>query len=235
MSNGDNVNVSFDGYRSYSDWGLMLEKIILSFPNPIENKITVPGMDGKLDLSEVNAPLNYDEREIKLIFSLMGNYEDWHELSSRIANLIHGKVVKIILGTDAGYYYLGRVRLESAKENDAYDDIIISGNVDPYKYDLNDGTEPWIWDIFSFRDGIIREYSNIVVNGTQSITIVGRKKRVIPTVTCSAPLILAYGSMTINLPAGTTKVYELQLGEGEHILRFAGNGTVTISYRGGSL
>lgn len=229
------INISFDGHLSYVEWGLMLERMYISFPVPVENKIAIPGRDGKLDLSEVNSPLSYDEREVKFVFSTVSNYEEWHRKSSEIANLIHGKTVRIVPDTDPGYFYIGRVGLESDKDNEVLDDITISGMVDPYKYDINDGTEDWIWDEFSLSDGIIREYQDIVISGTGKITVIGRRKRAIPLITCSAPMTLAYGSLTVSLPAGTTKVYELQLGEGEHELVFRGNGTVTISYRGGSL
>lgn len=231
----DYINVSFDEHLSYREWGLMLENISISFPVPLENKITIPGRDGKLDLSEVNAPLTYDEREVKFTFSLISGYDAWHKKASEIANLIHGKEIKIILDTDPGYFYIGRVRLESSKDNDVLDDIIISGMVDPYKYDVNDGTDEWLWDDFDLTDGIIREYYNILIEGTGTVTIIGRRKRAIPIITCSAPMVLTYGNLTINLPEGETKVYELQLGEGEHELIFTGNGTVNISYRGGSL
>lgn len=96
-------------------------------------------------------------------------------------------------------------------------------------------TGDWLWDPFSLMDGIVREYKDIKVLGKREIIIAGRKKRVIPTITCSSPMTLTYGKLTLNLPAGKTKVYELQLGEGEHALEFSGNGTVSVSYRGGSL
>lgn len=37
------------------------------------------------------------------------------------------------------------------------------------------------------------------------------------------------------LPAGETTVYDIRLQEGDNYVTFTGNGTVKISYRGGSL
>lgn len=235
MENELMMNVLFDSYKSYDDWGLLLESIFISFPSPVENKISVPGRDGKLDLSEIVSQITYDEREIKLTFSLVGSYEDWHKRSSHIANAIHGKIVKIILDTDPGFYYIGRIVLESEKNDDVFENIVISGTVDPFKYDMEDGTGDWLWDPFSFEDGIIREYRGIIVNGSKTVIVPGRRKRAMPSITCSAPMELSCGKITVNLPVGTTKVYELQLGEGEHELVFRGKGIVSISYRGGSL
>ena len=221
MENELMMNVLFDSYKSYDDWGLLLESIFISFPSPVENKISVPGRDGKLDLSEIVSQITYDEREIKL--------------SSHIANAIHGKIVKIILDTDPGFYYIGRIVLESEKNDDVFENIVISGTVDPFKYDMEDGTGDWLWDPFSFEDGIIREYRGIIVNGSKTVIVPGRRKRAMPSITCSAPMELSCGKITVNLPVGTTKVYELQLGEGEHELVFRGKGILSISYRGGSL
>lgn len=40
---------------------------------------------------------------------------------------------------------------------------------------------------------------------------------------------------TYSLPAGETTVYDIRLQEGDNYVTFTGNGTVKISYRGGSL
>lgn len=138
MENGP-VNILFDSYKSYDTWGLLLENIYISFPALVEKKVAVPGMDGKLDLSETISPVTYDEREVKFTFSIEGRHEEWHERCSRIANAIHGKKIKVIMDTDPSYYYVGRMMLETAKDNDVLCDIVISGMVDPFKYDLDDG------------------------------------------------------------------------------------------------
>lgn len=235
MTGNENVNITFDGWRSYDDWGLMLEKIEISFPEPKENKVSIPGMDGTLDLSEILSPMAYEERIVCFNFSMAGRQEDFRTRSSLIADRIHGRKVKIIVGTDPGYYYLGRMRLESSMDDDVVENLTISGSVEPYKYEVNDGSEDWEWDTFDLENGVIREYKDLLIIGNRVITVIGRRKRVIPSVTCSARMALFYNGTTINLPAGTTKLYELQIGEGEHDLTFVGNGTVTISYRGGIL
>ena len=40
---------------------------------------------------------------------------------------------------------------------------------------------------------------------------------------------------TYSLPAGETTVYDIRLQEGDNYVTFTGNGTVKISYIGGSL
>lgn len=114
-------------------------------------------------------------------------------------------------------------------------ELTITGNVDPYKYDIEDGSEPWKWDPFSFRTGIIRNYSKRQINGSGTITIIGRRKQVNPTIITDTEMTVACEGQVISLQPGATVLYELQLGEGRHDLTFTGTGTVTVLYRGGSL
>lgn len=207
-----------------------MEQMEISFPSPKEKNIDVPGADGNLDLTEINGPVKYENRNIEFTFSRQIEYESWHNLVSEIAAVLHGKKIKAILDTDPGYYYIGRFKLDTKKTDDVLAEICITGSVDPYKYDLEDGTEDWLWDTLDFEVGIIREYNNISINGSGTITIVGREKYTEPVITCSSPMVLTCGSIIVNLPAGTTKVYEILLGPGDHELVFSGHGTVTVSY-----
>jgi hypothetical protein len=93
--------------------------------------------------------------------------------------------------------------------------------------------EPWLWDSFSFEDGIIRDYYDISVPGT--LTITGRRKRVCPKFICSVAMTVSYLGNTYNLAMGENIVPDIFLGEGEHLLAFGGSGTVDVDYRGGSL
>ena len=230
------MNVKFGDIKSYDDWKLKLLDVKISFPAVKEKNIDIPGMDGVLDLSTLlTGDVQYQNRTVQYTFDVQDNVRSWAAMISNIANYLHGRNHKIIHDFDAGYYYEGRLSIDTTKSSQLLSRLVITGDVDPYKYEINDGTEKWKWDPFSLRDGIIREYGNIAINGSGTVNIIGRRKRAIPTITCNEPMVLTYGKLTLNLPAGITKVYELQLGEGEHTLTFTGNGTVTISYRGGSL
>ena len=88
---------------------------------------------------------------------------------------------------------------------------------------------------FSFRTGIIRNYSKRQINGSGTITIIGRRKQVNPTIITDTEMTVACEGQVISLQPGATVLYELQLGEGRHDLTFTGTGTVTVLYRGGSL
>ena len=65
--------------------------------------------------------------------------------------------------------------------------------------------------------------------------IPGRRKKAVPVFECSSEMVLTYGGVDYTLPAGKSKILDLQLGEGEHFLAFTGTGTVSVDYRGGRL
>lgn len=230
------MEIYFDGKGTLVEWGLKLLDVKISLPDIKEKKIDIPGLDGELDLSaSLTGDVQYHNRTVQYTFDTYGSPESWSALTGRIANFLHGMQRRVIHGFDPGYYYEGRLSVDSVKSSQYTSRLVITGDVHPYKYEVNDGSEDWEWDPFDLENGVIREYKDMLIIGSRVITVIGRRKRVIPSITCSARMALFYNGTTIDLPAGTTKLYELQLGEGEHALTFVGNGTVTISYRGGSL
>ena len=86
------ADVQFDDKKSFSDWGLKLERISLSFPGPKLDLVDIPGADGSADLTEVNGPVCYENRTITLTFSLLDDYVQWHLLASEIAAELHGQI-----------------------------------------------------------------------------------------------------------------------------------------------
>lgn len=229
------VDVLFGDVKSHEDWGLKLETIQLSFPEAKTDQIDVPGANGIIDLTEVNGQVCYKNRTMTLTFSLDDDYVEWHLLSSRIAKALHGKVIKCILPDDPNYYYEGRFSLNSKKTNDVITDIVITGDVHPFKLDVYSSSEEWLWDPFSFEDGIIRSYHDIEISGTTSVSVIGSEMPVVPKFICSTDMDLEFNSSVFHLSAGETTDYDIILSEGENQLIFTGHGTVTIEYRGGIL
>lgn len=143
--------------------------------------------------------------------------------------------MKIRLSKDLNFYYLGKVKVGAFEENGLIRTVIIECDVEPYKYDLTASNEDWLWDPFDFESGIINETRGLQVNGELEVSIYGRRKRVIPKITCENPMQVIFNSNTYNLSAGIQKVLNIEICEGKNVLKFIGNGKVTIEYRGGSL
>ena len=108
-------DVQMADIKTFTDWGLKLESINISFPEAKTDQVDIPGANGLLDLSEVNGQICYKNRTLTLNFSLFDDYTEWHDLSSKIAKTLHGKVIKCVLPDDPNYYYEGRFSLQTTK------------------------------------------------------------------------------------------------------------------------
>ncbi len=227
--------VLFDEYNTFSDFNLYIEKLEISEAELKEEIVDIPGADGELDFSySLTGDAKFKNRKINITCANLKKYFTLQEYS-RIQNALHGKKMKIRLSNDLNFYYTGKVSVGKYEANGLIREVIIECNVDPYKYDLFSSDEDWEWDPFSFVDGIINETKDLEVNGELEVSIIGRRQRVVPRFVCENALQLIFNEQTYNLPAGGSYSPDIEICEGENILKFIGNGTVTIEYRGGSL
>lgn len=220
------------------DWKLGWLSITLGFPEPKTYEQDIPGADGSLDFTEAMTPgdVKYKQRSITMELDMLDkDYFDWNAKISEIANYLVGQKFKIFLDSDPAFYYIGRLKLETEKDEKAESKITISGEVDPYKYEKYSSLESWTWDDFNFETGIVREYKELQVNGSYELYIPGHRKKIVPIIECSAAMQVTYNGKTYSLPDGKSKVFDIWLGEGANYLTFTGNGTVSVDYRGGSL
>ena len=229
------MNVTIDGKKTYDDWGLKLRSLIISLPEAKVNQVDIPGADGVIDLTDALGEIRYNNREIQMIFDISKPPESWHSLTSTIANYLHGQRRKVIFDTDPGYYYIGRLSLLSEKSDYLTNQITITGDMEPYKYELYGGLDDWLWDSFSFKTGIIRNYKDLEVNGSRTVTIPGRRKPVVPAISSSAAMEVEWKGSRYSLVKGINKIYAISITEGENTLIFYGSGTISIDYRGGIL
>jgi hypothetical protein len=91
---------------------------------------------------------------------------------SEIMKHIHGKRLEAILEDDPYYKYEGRFSVGSITPGADWSTIEISYDVSPYKKStLSSVDANWVWDTFSFVDGVIGQsaFSNIQVNTTNRV------------------------------------------------------------------
>lgn len=233
---GVTIEVNGVSKHTYNDWNLKWTEVEISSPSAKTYVIEVPGTDGVLDLTEsLLDDVKYKNRTIKLVFEVEGDYINWQKFYSDYLNFCHGQKVKIILDTDLSFYWLGRINLTSNKDDYRYGEVEIEIDVEPYKYEINSSLEDWLWDPFSFETGVIREYKDLVVNGTLWVTISGLRKVQNLKVTSSAAMTVTFENKDYTVPKGTSELLEVRLIQGENYLLFTGNGIISIDYRGGSL
>lgn len=217
-----------------ADMGFIFNSKSISPPDPNLVTIEIPGTSDIIDLTEsISGDIEYKRRKITIKLESGTGKDSYYGKYAKLANYLHGKNMKIVFNKDQGYYWIGRITVASAEPKVYGSTITITATVDPYKYETQSSLEPWLWDTFSFEDGIIRNYYNITVPG--SLTIVGRRKRVCPKIICSGAMTVTYLGNTYQLTAGENLITDIFIGEGEHVLSFGGSGTVSVDYRGASL
>jgi phage-related protein len=227
--------VTFGTKHSYKDFGLILSSKDISLPKAKTKTVEIPGADGVIDLTEIlTDDVKYENRTLSFTFTVIDPMASWSAVLSTVTNYLHGKKMRIYMDWDRNYYYEGRCSVNQFKSSKRTATIVIDCDCDPYKIEKNSASDPWVWDTFSFVDGII--YINkVTVSGTKSVALINRRKIVSPTFICSAAMTVTFDGVTYNLSKGTTTVLDIRFQEGENIVVFKGNGTVQIDYKGGSL
>ena len=228
--------VTFGEKHSYNDFGLILSSKSISPPEPQTKLVTVPLRDGAIDLTEaLTDDVRYNDRVISITFSMIDPINAWTGKVSAIKNYLHGKRMKVIFDDDCAFFYIGRLKVNSFESDKAVGKIAVEGTVEPYKYDVVSSNEDWLWDPFDFDVGIINDYGAISVNGNTAISLIGKRKRVCPTITVSNDMTVVFEGNTYSLKKGVNKIYGILIVEGDNTLIFKGTGTVSIDYIGGSL
>lgn len=118
--------------------GLILTDFTIEPPKPNVVKISVPGREGDLDITEElygKTPLS--NRNITLNFKTTEKYSDksWPELQSNLLSY-NGTNVRVVFDDDYDYYYKGRCSVDSYKVNGKIVSATMKIDADPYKYKI---------------------------------------------------------------------------------------------------
>lgn len=226
-----------DKFHTYKDWGLKLLSFYMPLPAVKENCIDVPGMDGTLDLTDVFGRSLYSDRDgIEIVFDLLdGSYSKWFAVCEKISAVLHGRKTKMVIDDESGRFYNVRLGVDYQKSNPVMSQITLSGKAEPYKYDTQSTSEPWLWDSFSFENGVIQQFDSVTVDGTQTVRLIGKGVGSEPifNVSDSENLTLTYNGVSYNLADGKNRFPDIFISKGDSVeLSFSGTGSVSIDYRG---
>lgn len=237
--------------NTWDDWKLVpASRPVINPPEPRYNFIDIPGMDGKLDASvALTGEVTYQNRTGSIDFYVMNGYKEWQHRYSEIMNYLHGKEFNVILEDDPMWYYTGRVKVNQWASEKDRSRITLDYDLYPYKTELLTSVDDWIWDVFDFEVGVIREYRDIVVEKdlVTKITLIGSRKTSIPIFSVKLENEEEGISMTWRDPetgniktAGLISGDEIRLPDFkikdyEYEIELRGAGVVSISYQGGSL
>lgn len=232
------TGVTFDDrIHTERDWGLKLISIYIPMPDPKTQTVDIPGGDGTIDLTEINGRPVYEDRDgLELVFDLMDkDYSTWFMKYSQFAAEMHGRKVKMVLDDEPEHYYMVRLNIDGKKTNPVYSEVTFSGSAEPFKYDLLSSGEPWIWDIFNFRTGVIRTLMDVEITSTnKTVTILGAGIDNPPVfvVTEANNLKLTHDGRTYTLKVGRNRFPAVRVGKENVTLTFSGTGKMSVEYRG---
>lgn len=235
------TNEEFDTLK---DWGLAIgNNNYIGEPVQHTDFISVKGRNGLLDISEaLTGRPTYSSREINITLGGMRNPSNWDVVISDLRNKVDGRQIKLIFDNDASHFWYGRCHIEGFDRFRELGTFTLSiPNADPYKYNVQEFNEDWLWDPFNFETDYVTEATEYTVHGNTEITLPAGTMPVAPTIIVTNInthlTVQKYGeSRVIDLSLGENKVYAITVNDTtESVLMFEGDGTFSINYRGGSL
>ena len=240
-------SITIGDKNTWDDWHLVPSSRPLVNPPEVKTHyVDLPGGNGSIDLTEVLSDrVVYTSRNGSWEFYVINSgqvvygsqYDMWYERYTEIMEYLHGQKYRVILDDDPGYYYYGRLSVsnwESAKGNSI---LTISYVLEPYKKKLYAFGDKWLWDPFNFETDVIRNYKNLIVNGTLNVEYICTTSITdTPIFSCSASGMTAtFGGVTYTLKRGINTMDGIHFASGTNIITFRGNGRVTIEVTGGLL
>lgn len=202
------------GDKKVSEWNLMLQTITLPQPAAKTNYLDIPGNNGGIDFTEAFGAVFYKNREkVQMVFDYAGNYAEFQKTVSEVANEIHGKRKKIILGYDTDFYYMGRLEIDPKKTNEALGTITMKGTFDPFKYKAN------------------KTIKSYIVSASTVVILENLYQPVVPELTVTGEITILFQGDSFTVNEGTKQLPELVLEAGENHLTLSGSGTIRFEYQ----
>lgn len=198
-----------------TQFGLYLKWRTLTAPEPKTVYDEIPGMNGTLDSTEEYGEVFYNDRTLAL--DSKHPSDSWHSDFQAFMNAYHGQLVKIAFSNDPDYYWSGRLAVSEYESKDH--SLMMSAIVYPYKFK--------------------KTLTTVTQTGDGSVTLTNGRMKVVPEITISGPVTLAWNGYTKALSASsypaTVRVAGLELKQGTTTVTVTGSASVTFSYREGSL
>ena len=171
-------SVYFGDKNTWTDWHLIpISRPVINPPPIHSNTVEVPGANGYIDLTDFPTGFpTYGNRTGTLEFYVDNSVPnwDWDRAYDEIMNYLHGFTMKLVLGDEKGnqtpFYYSGRFAINQWKSDRMCSSIIINYDVFPYRLVRFSTQEPWPWNPFDFRYGVIIDKSEFTfeVNSASS-------------------------------------------------------------------
>ena len=203
------------------DWDLIMSSKIIGMPKSRISKVDMSDRDGDLDMSEsMLGRVSYKNRVLSFSFTCTAHQSTWAELRDEIAGFVHGKRLKIIDPDTPEHYYIGRCELdEPSYKGGAIMFLTITVDADPYRLRL------------------VETVGMENVTAGSKISLINSTMPVIPTITVTADMTIAFGTFSVSLASGSVyQIPQITLMPGENIITVTGgSGKITVTYRQGTI
>lgn len=193
---------------------------------PITNYVDVPGrISGPLDLSTAltDGEPRFGSRPLSATFETSeGTRLERKARIDTMINWLTGWQVHITLPDDDTHYLVGRLTVKELYNDMAHASVEVTATC-----------EPWL---YSAAETVV-ELTAATDEQTQTLTNNGRRT-VVPLLEITgtdANVLLQFGIASWALGAGTYKLPDIVLTQGEHLLTYSGSGSVKLTYREGVL
>lgn len=245
LSNGATISVegSSTSYHTIETWGMVIcNTVYVSEPEQETAYIDVPGRNGSIDVSTaISGRPIFKERKLEFQLSKLDARFSWDGVISDLRNKFHGKICHVTFDNDNSYYWRGRLYVSEFERERKQGIVTISiPKCDPYKYDIQQSTESWLWDPFNFLTGVVHNEGSHEISGSGTVTIASGSMPLSPEIVVanmtSSTFTVTYKGTTYSLANGTNRIPEIIVNGDEEIrLTFTGTANVQVVYRGGSL
>lgn len=198
-SSVDTIMKAMNGINTWDDWHLIpSSRPLIAVPQFKSEYIDVPGGNGSIDASTIlwATPVytsggavesvtyqegypTFQNRSGSIEFYVMNDYGQWYNRYSDAMDYLHGQKVKLILEDEPDYYYRGRMTVNQWRSEKSWSKITLDYNFEPFKYELFTSLEEWLWDPFSFIDGVIRaryidrNSGNVIIGPIRDVSLTG--------------------------------------------------------------
>ena len=246
-------SITFGEKNTWDDWHLISSsRPVFSPPQPNIRLLNIPGKSGSLDVTGAYGQVVYADRTGSFEFYVDHEtkpcpWEDWNDAYTTIMTYLHGQKLKVVMEDDPEFYYEGRFSVNEWRSNANFSTIVINYTVAPYKMRHYENGDDWLWDPLNLGDpsvpfdmgDAISQYYNVPISEKgYTLELTGFGYRTIPAIECTRDGVQLYFDKLekpITLHKGENRPSSVVITEGLHMLKFVGNGYVSVHYRGGSL
>ena len=216
-------SMTFGSYHTYADGLWTLTGWKLSDAIYKQYLVDIPGSSQLLDLSTslTGGEPTYGSRTLTATFeSSEGDRLARKERITKMINALDGYRMNIILPDDPDRYITGRLSVVELYNDLAHASVQVTAVCEPWKYEAAE-------TVVSLQ----------AVTDEQEATLVnGGRLSVVPTlVVTGGDVRIIYGTNSWTLSPGTYALPDIYLTPGEHAITYAGEGALTITYRGAVL